>query len=362
MKAGRGAVLIAVAALLIFLVWRELNEGSGQEASPMMPTFSVAVARVSRQQIAEHVEALGTTSSWESIEIRPTVTEFVQTIHFTDAQLVKAGELLVTLVQDEEAAKLGEARAYLEEQIREVKRIEGLVASRSLSQNQLDERKTLLEIARKRVAAAEAAIADRTIRAPFDGALGLRSVSPGALVTPESVITTLDDIATLRLDFTVPSLALEKIEVGSTIEASTPALKAQRFSGKVIGIDPRVNPVDRSVTVRARLGNPDLLLKPGMLLNVDLYEDVRDALVVPEQAIVHYQTEHYVFRVDTADANRLIRQDIALGTRKPGIAEVLSGLSEGDLVVVEGLGVARPGLQVSIREESPAATGGAGGR
>jgi len=231
-----------------------------------------------------------------------------------------------------------------------VRRIESLVATRALPRNQLDERRTLAEIATQRVAAAAAAVADREIRAPFAGVLGLRSVSPGALVTPQDVVTTLDDIAHLRLDFPVPALRISELEVDSEVRASTPALAEHEFRGRVIGIDSRVNPVDRSVVVRARLDNEQLLLKPGMLLNVDLQRGSREALVVPEEALVHYQREHFVLRVDPADGNRLERRRVEIGLREPGLAEIRSGLAAGDLIVVEGLAAARDGQTVEIRE------------
>jgi membrane fusion protein (multidrug efflux system) len=349
MPLARVALLLLVLALAATGLWK-LRDGGTAKAAYVPPVPSVSVAPVRLREIEEHIEALGTTASWESIEVRSTVTEFVAAIQFVDGQAVAKNDVLLTLVQREEAARLAEARAFLDEQVRELARIEGLVASNSVSRNQLDERRTLLEIARQRLAGAEAAVADRTIRAPFDGVLGLRSVSPGALVTPDTVITTLDDIATLRLDFPVPTTYLQNLRVGSTVSATTPALPGRRFTGEVTGIDSRVNPVDRSLRLRARIDNSALQLKPGMLLNVDLHHDRRQALVIPEQSIIHYQRDHFVLRLDTADGNRLERRRISTGLRVPGSVEVLTGLAEGDLVVTEGL-TARPGQQVQVREQ-----------
>ena len=344
----RNAMLIALAGATAFAGWQLLRgRGAAVEAFEP-PAPAVRAATVERREIADRVEALGTTSSWESIELRPTVTEFVSAIHFTDGQAVTRGDALVTLAQQEESAQLDEARAYLDEQLREVRRIEGLVARKSLPQSQLDERRTLRDIALARVSAAQAALADRTIRAPFTGLLGLRNVSPGALVTPETVITTLDDVATLRLDFTVPSALLSRLRTGDAVTAASPAFEGREFSATVTGIDSRVNPVDRSLTVRARIDNADLALRPGMLLTLVLEHHPRTALVVPEEALVHYQRSHFVLVVDGADGNRLVRREVTLGTRIPGSAEILSGLEEGELVVVEGLTTARPGQQVRI--------------
>jgi membrane fusion protein (multidrug efflux system) len=356
-KPARKATVVLLLLAFGAAVWYALAPARRETAAFVPPTPSVVAARAVERDLEERIEALGTTSSWDSVEIRPTVTEFVREVHFHDGQGVRKGDPIVTLVQDEERARLAEARALLAEQEREVRRIEGLVASKSLSRNQLDERITLRDVALARVAAAEAALADRSIRAPFDGVLGLRGASPGALVTPQTVITTLDDVAMLRLDFPVPSLLLEKLRVGSPVEAATPALPGRAFRGEVIGIDPRVNPVDRSVLIRARVENRDLLLKPGLLMNVDLRHAQHRGIVIPEEAVVQYQREHYVMRIDPADGNRVARRDIRVGLRSPGSVEVTEGLAAGDLVVAEGLTTIRPGNAVQIRDtrEAPEA-------
>jgi multidrug efflux pump subunit AcrA (membrane-fusion protein) len=147
----RNAMLIALAGATAFGGW-QLLRGRGVSVEAFVPPApAVRAATVERREIADRVEALGTTSSWESIEVRPTVTEFVSEIHFTDGQAVTRGDALATLAQQEESAQLDEARAYLDEQLREVRRIEGLVARKSLPQSQLDERRTLRDIALARV-------------------------------------------------------------------------------------------------------------------------------------------------------------------------------------------------------------------
>lgn len=337
-----------VLGLALVLWW--LDAANTRPANAFVPGLrTVGVAPAAEREIEDRIEALGSTSSWESIEIRPTVTDIISGILFADGQVVAAGDLLVTLVQEEERAKLSEASSFLAEQEREVRRIESLVARKSLPANQLDERRTLLDVARARVAAARAAIDDRNIRAPFSGVLGLRGASAGALATPQTVITTLDDIASLRLDFPVPSMLLGSLRNGQAVSATTPALPGRGFSGSVIGIDSRVNPVDRSVMVRARIDNRDLALKPGMLMNVLVQSTRRSALVIPEESVIHYQREHYVLRVNEADGNRVERIDVEVGLRSPGFVEITKGLSAGDTVITEGITSVRPGDQVVPR-------------
>lgn len=337
-------------AVLGIAFWA-LDAARERPANAFLPGVrAVVVVPAVMRDVEDRIEALGSTASWESIEIRPTVTDIVDQIRFTDGQSVSQGEVLATLVQDEERAKLAEASSFLAEQEREVRRIESLVARKSLPANQLDERRTLLDVARARVAAARAALDDRTIRAPFAGVLGLRGPSAGALVGPQTVITTLDDIAQLRLDFTVPSVQIGSLRPGQAVSATTPALPGRSFSGEVIGIDSRVNPVDRSVVVRARLDNRDLALKPGMLMNVLVQAARRSALVIPEESVIHYQREHYVLRVNAAKGNIAERVDVEIGQRSPGFVEITRGLQSGDAVISEGITSVRPGDPVTPRE------------
>ena len=325
----------------------------GRERLAPEPVFkadrpAVRAAVVKRTQIADRVEALGTTAAWDSVELRPVVSETVRSLHFEDGQAVRRGALLVELEQDEERAQLGEARANLQEQERELRRIEDLVARRLVARTELDARATLRDVARARLAGAEAALADRTLRAPFDGVLGLRRVSPGALVGPDTLITTLDDISTLQLDFTVPAAQLGALHNGATLLATNPTFEGREFSGTVAATEARLNPVERSLTARARIDNPDGMLKPGMLMQVRIQSRPRDALVVPEEAIIHHQRSHFVLLVVRDDSNRLLRREVSVGARTAGSAEILAGLAEGDLIVVEGLNTARPGEQADL--------------
>lgn len=131
MRVRRVVLLLLLPVLAVAGLWQLFGGASGGNPAYTPPPPSVGVARITMREIEEHIEALGTTSSWESIEVRSTVTEFVEAIHFSDGQAVARNDPLLTLVQREEVAKLAEARAFLDEQIREVRRIEGLVASKS---------------------------------------------------------------------------------------------------------------------------------------------------------------------------------------------------------------------------------------
>jgi len=213
-------------------------------------------------------------------------------------------------------------------------------------QSLLDERKRDLDTAHALLVAIESRLADRLVKAPFAGVLGLRNISPGALVEPGDLIATLDDDSVMKLDFAVPSVFLTDLEPGLGIEAKARAYGDQVFKGEIGSIDSRVDPVTRSIQVRALIPNPERTLKPGVLMQVELLRNPRDALVVPESALLQRGTEHYVMRV--GEGGQVKRRRVEVGGRRPGETEILEGLALGDQVVTHGNDKVRPGQRVEI--------------
>ena len=333
-------------AMLIWLavpnVWAA-KPGGAPTATPVV----AAEARV--QPLSERVEALGTLQANESVAITSKVTETISVVHFDDNQRVRAGDPLVEMTSAEEHALLEEASVRAREAERQYNRVRSLVAQRSASESLLDERKRDLDTARALLTAIESRVADRFLKAPFDGVLGLRNVSQGALVEPGDLITTLDDDRLMKLDFSVPSVHLASLQPGLGIEATSSAFGARVFKGVVRGVDSRVDPVTRSVRVRAILPNPDFTLKPGLLMRVVLLLDPREALTVPEAAILHRGQEHFVLRLSEGEAGITAeRTRIRIGTRIPGWVEVRDGLAPGERVVTEGQEKVRPGQPLRL--------------
>lgn len=320
--------------------------GFAQPGSPTPPAPVIAV-EVREVPFADPVEALGTLKARESIALTAKVTEIVSAIHFEDGQQVKQGELLAELSHAEEQALVAEGRARLAEAERQYERVESLAGQRSAAESLLDERRRDLDAARAQLAAVESRLADRLITAPFSGVLGLRNVSLGALVEPGDLIATLDDTSTLRLDFTVPSLFLADLRPGLAIRARAGEFPDQVFEGSVSALDSRVDPVTRSIQVRALIPNADGRLKPGLLMTVELLRNPRQALVVPESALLAQGRDQFVIRVGEGEVAE--RVPVRIGTRRPGEAEVLEGLSPGDRIVTHGGDKVRPGQALNVR-------------
>ena len=331
----RGGWIVFCLALLGAGVWYGfgMNDLEATNTSPVRAPVPVSAWTVATADFQSRVAALGTVTALESITITASVAETVSELHFSDGQRVQQGDLLVTLQQDEERAALKEQQEFLAEQQREVARLENLVRQNQVAETELDQRRTQAAIARSRIARERAQIDDRTIRAPFSGVLGLRELSPGALVEPGQAITTLDDVSQVRLDFTVPARFLRFLQAGQTVEATTAAFIGV-FSGDVIAVDSRVDPVNRSITARAVFDNVDGRLKPGMLMQVTVLGDRRDAMLIPEESLISRATDHYVWRLEGDTATRTF---VEIGDRRPGWVEVTEGLEVGDLIVQDGV-------------------------
>ena len=334
--------------LALLLVWpagpTQAQKGDGGGAPP-----AVIVARAVTISFPLAVEALGTARANESVEIRPQVSETVRAIRFEEGQRVEAGQTLIELADAEARADVAVARANLVDLENKFRRARDLYETRAVSASELDQRSAQHDAARAGLVAAQARLAHSDVRAPFAGRVGLRNVSLGSLVTPETIITTLDDTDTMKLDFDVPETWLARLERDLPVEARSAAWVDTTFRGRVASIDTRVDPISRTVTVRALVANESGRLRPGMFLTVTLLREDVTALVLPEQAIVPERSEQFVFVVD--DAQRIEKRPVRTGRRRPGQVEILAGLADGERVVAEGTQKARPGEMVEIAGE-----------
>lgn len=324
--------------MVLFMGSCEKDE-SAPAASPAAGALSnVQTTKVVRRAFSDRVEALGTVRALEGIDLTSSVTDRVAELFFEDGDSAKKGDLLVRLEDAAERAALEAAKSTLIEQEREIERLKGLVENGAVSQVRLQEYETQADIAARRVEEAQAQIDDRNIRAPFDGVLGFRRISQGALVKPGDLIATFDVLDPVKLDFTVPETFLSSLENGLLIIANTEAYSDEDFSGKVVQVDTRVNPVTRSIMARAEIPNPDKRLRPGMLMTTVLENNPMNSLSVPERSLISVQSRHFVFVLnEETTPPSVTRTLVELGRRQPGYLEILGGLEENAVIVTDGL-------------------------
>ena len=303
----------------------------------------VVTAEAVWRQSAAAVEALGTARAAEAVDLTAKVTNTVTAIRFREGARVPKGAVLIELDSAQLRAELAAAEAAEVESRSQFHRSRELATARVLSAAQLEQIEATLKANEARVAAARARLDDTILRAPFAGRTGLRRVSLGSLVTPGTVITTLDDTRTLRLDFTVPEALLGAVRAGQAVQTESVAYPGRVFRGVVESVDSRVDVATRSFMARARLPNGDDALKPGMLLTVRLAGSAARVLVIPEQALVPEQGDLYVYVVKDGKAEK---RRITLRSRLPGEVVVGEGLVAGERVVTEGTLRLRPGATV----------------
>lgn len=356
-------ILFIVAAIaLTYGVYTRLTQepagGAGMMRGGGMGPVSVTVTEVIRQQLADEVESVGTAQANESVNLTAKVSDTVTAVHFEDGDLVEQGDILVELTNSAEAARLSEVQSEVDDARRQYERLQSLIETNLISQTDLEVARTRYDTARARLEGVIANMDDRLIRAPFSGMLGFRNISEGTLVTPNTVITTLDDISTIKLDFNIAEVFFAQLQPGLTVTANSIVYRGRAFEGVVQNIGSRIDEVTRSVQVRAVIDNSDRVLRPGMLLTVGLTLNERDTVVVPEAALVPSQGRQYVFVVDEESIAR--RVEVEVGRRRPGLAEIVSGVVPGQRVVTEGIAQVRPGQPVRIMNSGESSTSAAG--
>jgi membrane fusion protein (multidrug efflux system) len=317
--------------------------GGRQQAPPL-----VTVESVERGQLYDSVNAIGTAIANESLVVTAKVTDTVSAVDFEDGDYVEAGAVLVQLTNREEEALLAEARANLDDAQTQLARIENLAGQNLISASELDIARSRTDASQARLDTVVARLSDRLILAPFSGVLGFREVSPGTLLQPNTPITTLDDVSIIKLDFTVPETFLGAMQPGGSIFASAASYPGRQFEGVIRTVGSRVDPVTRAIQVRALIENDERLLRPGMLLTVEVVMTERMAIVVSENAVYQIQDRAYVYVVDSEMIAR--EREIETGARRFGIVEVLEGLEEGEQVVVEGIVKLRDGARVRLTD------------
>lgn len=345
MKSGRIVLFVVFVALAASAGWLLTQDNKGDQRGRRGGGFvTVTTEPVELREFSDIVEALGTARARESVVLTPRVSDTVREVAFDDGQMVRKGDLLVRLEDAEEQAQLEEARANLEEAESQFARTEDLVTRGNASTATLDAQRRRVQEARFRVEAAEARLADRRILAPFDGLLGLRQVSEGSLITQNNPITTIDDIAIINLDFSVPERFIATLAPGQRVNATVEAYPGRLFEGTVKTVDSRIDPVTRSVIVRAEVQNADRALRPGLLMTVEVISRTWQGLAVPEESVVPSGGRAYVFVTNEGVAER---REVSLGIRRPGYVEVTQGLAAGDRVVTEGtMRLGREGVRV----------------
>ena len=350
--------LIAAAVLLgLMVVAAIVKITTGDEKSAQGPGAAggrrggqeVSQAVVGQRQFSDQIRVLGVARGQRSVNITSSTTELITRVLFADGQLVSAGAPLVELQAREEDAAIIEARANVNQAQREYDRYRALADRGVAPQVMLEQAETALETAQASLQAAQARRGDRVIRSPFSGRVGLTTVTPGTLINPGAVITTLDDTSTIRVDFPLPERYLNLLRPGAQLTATADAYGDEPFTGRIALIDTRVNETTRAATARAEFPNPGGRIRPGMLMRVAVQQGQRQSAAVPESAVPYAGAGAFVYRIAPGqNGSTAQRVEVETGAVENGFVEILSGIEAGDRIVGSGLNRIQPGAPVSV--------------
>lgn len=350
-------LMVLAAVLRIALADDEKGGGQGGPGGRGGPGGgrgqAVAAVTVQPREFSDTIQVLGVARGRRSVNITSSTTELITRVLFADGQRVAAGAPLVELQANEEDAGVIEARARLTQAQREYDRYSELAERGIAPRVTAETAETALESARASLTAAQARRGDRIIRAPFAGVMGLTTVTPGTLINPGAVISTLDDTSVVRVDFPVPERYLGQLRAGTPIVATSDAYPGQSFSGRIALIDTRVNEQTRAATARAEFANPGGQIRPGMLMRVSVRQGARTSAAAPEAAVQYEGQRAYVFRIARGERGmNAQRIEIEAGAVENGFVEILSGVETGERLVGTGLNRIQPNAPVTIAGEN----------
>jgi membrane fusion protein (multidrug efflux system) len=341
------ALLLAVGGGAVTYHRSQLDGEAAAAVNRGPSAIPVEVTAAESGMIRERIEAVGSTLARQAVDIVALSSGRVAEIAFTPGERVDEGAVLIRLDEQAERAAVAEAEAMLREAELALDRARKLRTNNTVAQATVDELEAAYLGAKARVDAVQKQLTDRTVRAPFAGVVGIRGVDIGARVDDQTVLTTLDDLVEIEIEFSVPEIFFGRVRLDQVIQATSTAYPGRTFAGKIATIDSRIEQVSRAFRIRAVLPNPNLELPAGMFMHVSVVLEERPAVLIPEQAVLAEGDSTYVFTVQDGRAER---RKVRLGQREAGTVEVLDGLAAGETVVRAGLQRLRDGAEVRVPE------------
>lgn len=304
-----------------------------------------------RQPLEEKLSLVGNFGPKEGVELRSEIEARITVLNFKEGEFVPAGQVLARLDAGKLEAEVEEARANAAMAAQDFERGQALVARKTISTQQFDQYRSVLDTTKASLRLAEERLADAILVAPFAGVIGERLVSPGQYLDRGQKLTTIFMIDPVTVSFNVPERYVGQLLVGQDIAITTAAWPDERFAGEVYFLSPTLDAQSRTLLVKAYVANADRRLRPGMFANLEFVFRVSDdAIVVPESAL-SFRTDQATLIVMNAEG-RAEPRSVKVGMRLAGQAEIIEGLSGGEKIVVEGSQKMGPGTRIVIAPES----------
>ncbi|WP_309640870.1 efflux RND transporter periplasmic adaptor subunit [Flavobacterium sp.] len=350
MKVKHLAYILIILGFGAFITYRIIEnknkEDNGKDKGGKNKVMKVSGVVVKLQTFDNNLSLSGAIEANEQVEIRSEVSGIVESINFQEGSNVSKGQLLFKVNDVELRAQLGQAKTKEGLASENERRAKLLLQKEAISQEEYDIARADLKSAQAQSQLIGAQIGKASVRAPFSGKIGLRSISPGTYITPTVLVANLVNSGKLKITFSIPEKYATQIKVNSNLNF-TVANSPKNYSAKIYAIEPGIEATTRTLQVRAIAENSDGKLFPGTFANVELPLDIiKDAIVVPTEAIVPVQNGKKVFISDQGKAKEIM---VETATRTDASILVLSGLKAGDTLITSGVMALKADAAVKVK-------------
>lgn len=352
-KTLRNVLIIAVVAVAAFTIYRLTTKGKKDEPAaaagargPARPVLSDAII-TKTSKLDQIIEASGTLQSNEEVQLQPEISGRITNIYFKEGATVSKGTVLIKLFDGDIKAQLQKLQLQQELSKTTLKRQENLLKINGISQQDVDVTANQVSAYGADIEYNRVQLQKTEIRAPFSGTIGFRNVSEGAIVSPTTVMTTLQQLDPLKIDFAIPEKyrnAIKKDDVVTFKVAGDP----KEYRGNIYAIDPKIDLATRTVKIRAILPNQDRKLFPGSFVKTNIsLKDIPNAIMIPTQAVIPGTRDKRVIVADSGKAKFVI---VETGIRDKDNIQIVSGLNTGDTVIISGIQQLKPGSVIKYNK------------
>lgn len=337
---------VGIAALIYYRISsnneiKDSPKGAGANKMPAKVTGMVLQPR----EFADNLSLSGSLEANEQVDIRSEVSGIVETINFDEGSSVSKGQVLFKVNDIELRAQLAQVRTAQNLASENARRAKLLLEKEAISREEYDIANADLQSAKAQTQLISAQLAKTTVRAPFSGRIGLRSISKGTYVTPTTVVAKLVNTSQLKITFSIPEKYSRQMKVGSTLTFTT-AGSPEKHAAKIYAIEPEVEVATRTLKMRAIADNPNGKLLPGTFADVALpLEKITDALLVPSQALIPIQNGKKIFVDRGGVAKEVV---VETGARTSDDVLITSGLKAGDTILTTGVMTLKDGAPVKV--------------
>ena len=333
-----------VLLIICFLATNDKVSGQSIENLPQ-----VKVQRASLINFKNQIELTGSIKANESIEVTSVISEKIKQIRFTEGSRVKKNEILIIFENNQEKAELKQVKAELDEANLNFERARELVDEGNASQSMLDKRLMQKKKLEGKYEEILAKLDDLTLKSPFKGIIGTKNYSEGSFIKPGDIIAKIYDIEKVKIELNIPEQYVSEIFKNQIFLAKIPSLKNEAFTGHIYAINPFIDSQTRTFkAIGIIMENKDFLLKPGMMVNIDLNLKSQEKIMIPEGSIIPVDDKRFIYKINKEFIVKKV--EVLTGIRKDGLIEIMSGIEIGEMFVFEGTNKINSGKKVRVIE------------